>query len=76
MVGVAYLSFSKLKRSSQQEALGPDHVLLPGELLFQPRQLLIREASAHTLGLARLMFEHVHACFRHGRFCGTRLKKR
>lgn len=55
--GGAYLLFSEVQGGGEQAPLCAHHVLLPGELLLQPGQLVAGEDGPDTLGFASLGFE-------------------
>lgn len=55
----SHLSFCELQSGRQEEPLGADHVLLPGELLLQPGELLAGEAGAHPFRLATFSLERM-----------------
>lgn len=58
----SYLSLGELQSRGQQEPLRTHHVLLPGELLLQPGQLLAGEAGAYPFRLSSFGFERMHSC--------------
>lgn len=62
----SHLSFCELQSRGQEEPFGPDHVLLPGELLLQPGELLAGEARAHPFRLPTFSFERVQPCVHFG----------